>query len=395
MTDPRDFVVHINTPLLARYLKEKYDLTFDVVEGETGGDRADRFIDWLAREHPDKRDEIFVELNYINDLSGDRDIDAMIAIARASGVDVDAEKDKYEQECSGGNRDEYAMWWFLTHPDIFEVRFHHSDLEDLSGAKEWLVPDDKIVSIESISGDKAKLTEIEQKLMEKYQKELRGEKCIVTTLLHDNTLVLRAYIEDIPRGAVVFEGARKINPHKPEKPVFSIVWLYTPEDKLLRTKSIGRREYDVAPLENIFTTTFLSCTTSDGKQRVFDLKNVSDVVNLNLTCEPTDEVERVFVRAIEMTRKGGIWKRIRLQAGSRDTKGQGTEMIKEAVKDIGLDPNTWEVKAIEMQFVFKNTLGKGRKPQATVRITPNGSNLKNRPHDTKIRRLLKKWEIAN
>lgn len=65
-TDPRDFVLHIRSELLAEYFKTRYNLDFSVVDKkETREECADRFMEFANSQEDRLRDKIFVELEYI------------------------------------------------------------------------------------------------------------------------------------------------------------------------------------------------------------------------------------------------------------------------------------------------------------------------------------------
>ena len=82
-----------------------------------------------------------------------------------------------------------------------------------------------------------------------------------------------------------------------------------------------------------------------------------------------------------------------IEVGGKD-KYSGTDAVQGILKELNLDKNTgWEPENIKITVVFKQT-GKGRRKQVSVSITPpNTCDLKNRPQDDTVRKLLKDWGI--
>jgi len=384
-TDPKDFAMHISGYFLSEFLKRQFSIVFDVIKDEKGEQTSERFIEAI-KDHAD-RDKIFVDLEYINEVSSPRHIDALLTrstLARKTINQTDYERCK--------NYDERSLWWFMNHRDIFDQYTEFNDLEDLSGAKEIIVPQKYIkTSDDIIAGG---FTELEKQVSAVYSKSLRGEKCKVKywKLDDDEALIIRAYLEDLPTGELAFEG-NEITPNKPHRPVFSVVYIYNPNQKMLGVKAIGGNE-SIEGLKNIFCQLFLGCRLDETEKRAFDLTNISDIANVTLVAEPEDNIEQVYLKAVELKHKSGAPHNLRVDVGGKERKN-GTEAVTELLNEIGLkNLSQWEVKKIEIKFIFKNTLGKGRKRQITARITPDGCSLKQRKEDKVIRNLLQKWGFA-
>jgi hypothetical protein len=384
-TDPKDFAMHISGDFLSEFLKRQFSIDFDAIKDEKGEQTSERFIEAI-KDHTD-RDKIFVDLEYINEVSSPRHIDALLTratLARKTINHTDYERCK--------NYDERSLWWFMNHRDIFDQYTEFNDLEDLSGAKEIIIPQKHIkTSDDIIAGG---FTELEKQVSAVYSKSLRGEKCKVKywKLDDDEALIIRAYLEDLPTGELAFEG-NEITPNKPHRPVFSVVYIYNPNQKMLGVKAIGGNE-SIEGLQNIFCQLFLGCRLDETEKRAFDLTNISDIANVTLVAEPEDNIEQVYLKAVELKHKSGAPHNLRVDVGGKERKN-GTEAVTELLNEIGLkNLSQWEVKKIEIKFIFKNTLGKGRKRQITARITPDGCSLKQRKEDKVIRNLLQKWGFA-
>lgn len=383
--DPHNFTMGITPDFLAEFLKKEYAIDFNVIKDEKAEDTAERFITGI-KNHT-SRDQIFVDLEYINDVSSPRHINAILTratIARKKIDEPDYAKCKKD--------DERAMWWYMHHRDIFDQYTETNDLEDLSGAKEIILPSKCTkTSDEIITGG---FIELEKQVSVVYSKSLRGDKCKVKywKLEDDDTLIVRAYLEDLPTGELAFEG-NDITPNKPHRPVFNVIFIYNSIHKMLGVKALGGNE-NIEGLQGIFCTLFLGCRLDETEKRAFDLTNISDIANVTLVAEPEDNIEQVYLKAVELKHKSGAPHNLRVDVGGKERKN-GTEAVTELLNEIGLkNLSQWEVKKIEIKFIFKNTLGKGRKRQITARITPDGCSLKQRKEDKVIRNLLQKWGFA-
>jgi len=131
--DPHNFIMGITPDFLAEFLKKEYAIDFNVMKDEKAEDTAERFITGIKNNT--SRDQIFVDLEYINDVSSPRHIDTILTCATRARKKID-EKDY--AKCK--KDDERAMWWYMHHRDIFDQYTERNDLEDLSGAKEIILP---------------------------------------------------------------------------------------------------------------------------------------------------------------------------------------------------------------------------------------------------------------
>ena len=384
-TDPKDFAMHISGEFLSEFLKREFSIDFSIVKDEKREEMSERFIETLDK-HSD-RDKIFVELEYINELSSPRHIDALYARATLERKVIDIAT--YEK-CK--NDDERALWWFMNHKSIFEQHAEFNDIEDLSGAKEIIIP-------EKYTKGSGEITDIgfenlQKKISSIYSKSLRGDKCKVKCWKKDDddTLIIRAYLEDLPTGELAFDGD-EITSNKPHRPVFSVVFIYSPRLNMLGVKAVGGIER-IEGLQGAFCELFLGCTLDQTEKRAFDLRNISDIANVELVTDPSDDVEKVYLKAIELRHISGVAHSVRVDVGGKE-RSAGTDGIKDLLEEIGLkNLSQWEVKKIELKFIFKRTLTVARKRQITVRITPDGCSLKQRKEDKVIRGLLQKWGFA-
>src|SRR3989344_1845168 len=81
-TDPRDFILHIRSELIAEYLKKQHGVDFPVgKKGEKREECADRFMEFMSVQDEKIRDEVFMELEYINSLSSENHIIGLCALA--------------------------------------------------------------------------------------------------------------------------------------------------------------------------------------------------------------------------------------------------------------------------------------------------------------------------
>ena len=379
-TDPRDFVLHIRAELLAEYLKKHHGVDFP--EGNKKGTReqcADRFMEFINAQKEDLRDKVFMELEYINALSSENHITALCALA--PGIDREEVIEKRSETF-----DERALLAFVNFPNEFDDYYSRANIEEL-GVKELTLP--KVVPIADITGGN-KMREFEDKIQNVYRSLYKGEKCKIKTFPNGDKLLLRAYLEDLPTRDVAFEGKQLDEKHI-RKPVFDAVFIYKPGLNLLGVRALGGKQV-VSDLQKLFCSHFLGISNINTDEERYSLASIKDLSNFKLAAEPSYGIERAYLKAIRLKHRD-IPHRIFIDVGGKE-QYTGTDEVQKILKDLGLDKEKgWAAEGIKITVVFKQ-IGKGRKKQVSVSITPpNTCNLKNRPQDDIVRKLLKDWGI--
>ncbi len=379
-SDPKDFVLHISSELISEYLKKLHKVDFPVGDKkETREQCADRFIDFIYKQPEELRNKVFMELEYVNSLSSENHISALCN----SSPDIDREN---EIEKRAQTYDERALLAFTYHQRDFDDYYSRANIQEL-GVKELTLP--KVVDVAEINTD-ANIQAFETKVQNIYRKTLKGEKCKIKAFQDGDKLILRAYLEDLPTRDTVFDGKQLDEKHI-RKPVFDVVFVYKPDLKMLGVRALGGKPV-VSELQRLFCSHFLGITKINTEEKRYSLASIKDLANLNLTANASYGVERSYLKSIRLVHQG-VPHKLYIDVGGKN-QYSGTDAVQDILKELKLDKSSgWEPESIKITIVFKQ-VGRGRRKQVSVTITPpNTCDLKNRPQDDVVRKLLKDWGI--
>jgi len=379
-SDPKDFVLHISSELISEYLKKLHKIDFAVGDKkETREECPDRFISFINQKPEELRNKVFMELEYVNSLSSENHISALCN----SSPDINREEDI---EKRAKTYDERALLAFTYHPKDFDDYYSRANIQELA-VKELSLP--SIVATSEIN-EASKIEAFETKVQNVYRKTLKGEKCKIKIFQDDDKLILRAYLEDLPTRDTVFDGKQLDEKHV-RKPVFDVVFIYKPDLKMLGVRALGGKPV-VSELQKLFCSHFLGITNINTEEERYSLATVKDLANLNLVANASYGVERVYLKSIRLKNKG-VPHKLYIDVGGK-AQYSGTDAVQQILKELRLDTSSeWEPEGIKITVVFKQA-SKGRRKQVSVTITPpNTCDLKNRPQDDTVRKMLKDWGI--
>lgn len=379
-SDPRDFALHIRGELLAEYLKKRHSIDFSAIgkKGETREECADRFMDFIGKQDEKVRDRVFMEFEYVNALSSENHIAALCShspnINRAEVIEKNAQ-----------NNDERALLAFINYEEDFDEYYTRANIES-SAVKELTLP--KTVPLSEITD--AKVSAFEDKVRGVYRALYKGEQCKIKTFRDNDNIILRAYLEDLPTRDTAFVKG-KLDDKIPRKPVFDAIFIYKPELTMLGVRAIGGKDV-VSQLQKLFCSHFLGIESINTNEERYTLAPIQDLTKLNLVADASYGVERAFLKSIRLKHKG-VPHKLYIDVGGKE-QYTNADAVQQILKELGLNTNDgWEAESIKITIVFKQT-GKGRRKQVQVSITPpNTCDLKNRPQDDTVRKLLKDWGI--
>lgn len=380
-SDPRDFAQHIRAELLAEYLKKRHSLDFSAgKKDETKEECADRFMEFLEKQEEKVRDRVFMDFEYINTLSSENHIKALCDhspnINRAEVIEKRAE-----------NNDERALLAYINYEEEFDEYYSRANIES-AAVKELSLP--KTVPLTDITAEKVKA--FEDKVQSVYRASYKGEQCKIKTFPDTDNIILRAYLEDLPTRDTAFENG-KLDEKRVRKPVFDAIFIYKPELKMLGVRAIGGKD-TVSQLQKLFCSHFLGIDHINTNVERYTLAPVKDLTKLNLIADASYGVERAYLKSVRLKHKG-VPHKLYIDVGGKE-QYTNADAVQGVLKELGLHTsNEWEVESIKITVVFKQAeKGKGRRKQVQVTITPpNTCDLKNRPQDDTVRKLLKDWGI--
>lgn len=379
-SDPRDFAQHIRGELLAEYLKKRHGLEFtaQAKKNETHEESADRFMEFIDKQEEKIRDRVFMEFEYINSLSSENHIAALCncspSIDREGVIEKRAE-----------NNDERALLAYIYYSDEFDEYYSRANIES-SAVKELTLP--STIPTTEITDEKIKAFESQVQAI--YRPSYKGEQCKIKTFRDNDNLILRAYLEDLPTRDTAFVGG-KLDEKIMRKPVFDAIFIYKPELMVLGVRAIGGKDI-ISNLQKLFCRHFLGINSINTEAERYTLAPIKDLTKLNFVADASYGVERVYLKSIRL-KHIGVPHKLYIDVGGKEQYA-GTDTIQQILKELGLNTNNgWEAESIKITVVFKQS-GKGRRKQVQVCITPpNTCDLKNRPQDDTVRKLLRDWGI--
>lgn len=379
-TDPRDFAQHIRGELLAEYLKTRHNLDFTAQgkKDETREECADRLMEYMEKQDELTRDRVFMEFEYINSLSSENHIAALCNHSPSINREEVIEK-------RAQNNDERALLAYINYSDEFDEYYSRANIES-SAVKELTLP--STVPLTDITD--AKVSAFEPKVQGVYRAAYKGEQCKIKVFRDTDNIILRAYLEDLPTRDTAFVKG-KLDEKIPRKPVFDAIFIYKPELKMLGVRAIGGKD-TVSQLQKLFCSHFLGIDSINTNVERYTLAPIKDLSKLNLVADASYGVERCYLKSIRLKHKG-VPHKLFIDVGGKE-QYSNADAVQSILKELGLDTsNGWEVESVKITIVFKQT-GKGRRKQVQVAITPpNTCDLKNRPQDDVVRKLLKDWGI--
>lgn len=379
-TDPRDFAQHIRSELLTEYLKKRHSLDFPVgKKGETKEECADRLMVYMSNQNEQVRDRVFMEFEYINSLSSENHIAALCN--HSPDIDREGVIEKRAQ-----NNDERAFLAYLNYSDDFDEYYSRANIES-SAVKELTLP--STIPLAGITD--MKVSDFEPKVQDVYRSAYKGEQCKIKVFRDDDSIILRAYLEDLPTRDTAFDDKGKLDEKRVRKPVFDAIFIYKPHLNMLGVRAIGGKDV-VSKLQKLFCSHFLGIKNIDTNAERYTLAPAKDLSKLNLVADVSYGVERTYLKSIRLKHRG-VPHKLFIDVGGKE-RHSNADAVQEILKELGLNTsNGWEVESIKITVVFKQA-DKGRRKQVQVSITPpNTCDLKNRPQDDIVRKLLKDWGI--
>ncbi|MEK7583408.1 MAG: hypothetical protein AAB483_03360 [Patescibacteria group bacterium] len=382
-SDQRDFIQHISPEIIKEYLKKIHSLDYTVpTKEETREESADRTMQFIKKQEKVVQDRILMELDYVNALSSANHIEALCALAPHI-------KRKELIEDKSETNDERALLAYINYTKEFDEYYSMANIENCA-VKELRLP--KVKPIAELMANPETMSQFEKQIQGIYRQSYKGEQCKIKTFIDNDKLILRAYLEDLTTRDTAFVNG-KLDEKVPRRAVFDAVFVYSQDRKMLGVRAIGGRDV-VRDLQKLFCSHFLGIQDINTDEELYTLPSIKDIIKLNLVADATDGVERVYLKSIRLKSRGSPHK-IYIDIGGR-TLLTGTDAIQAILKELWLDANAgWEAEGIKITVVFRQSQsGKGRRKQVSVNITPpNHCDLKNRPQDDVVRKLLKDWGL--
>lgn len=374
VSNPKSFLMHIGPELLDKYA-ESHELVCRIVEGEKSEQSADRFL--AEVDSSPKRDLILSQIQAIGEMSGARGCEYLVEGARKVGRPVTQEQmDELE------NNYERALWFHLNREEIFFVVTQTFELDRVTGWRRIQVPAN--VTKEELT---ERVNAFRNNLQIAYLQEFKGKRIAVQPIDREGRHYFVAYIEDLPESQIQFEddGMHRL---KPYRPVIEAYFLYRPDEGMLEVKAKGGRE-KILKLQKVFADAMLNHDLSGAEPPTYNFELLKDFAELKFDAQHEPSVAGVRLKLLRFIYPDGK-KTVTLEV--EDESKWGCDAMAEMVRDHKIVAGARVHQAV-IQVKFKPE-GSGKPKSVTVRVTyPSLHDLRDRPEDQIVRRLLKSWGI--
>lgn len=376
--DPFHFFVQIRPSVLVQYA-DSYGVHFETTNTTAGEDTAVEFMEFLFSLPEATQKVIWGHLYDIDSVASKNGCEYLLN--RAITLGKKPNKEAFDQLI---NDKERAIYFHLYHNDIFSDVTVEYNIDNLVG---WRT--EKTVS-KTIKQIVQNIPAFKRALKAFYNEEYRGDQIKVNKLEKVGRTVFTAYIEDTYTSDPLFDENGKLHSKATRRPVFTIYFLYRPEDGTLGVKAPGGTKR-IQDLQKIFIKEMLQEDPVLQGTTQFDFERIKELEDLSFTTYATDGVERVTLCGLRLV-DNDIKATYSIDIGKHTTTG--VEPMMNILKEKNINLKDYRVTQFKFEVVFKNE-GKGRARKVTVKVSyPNICDLKERPMDYTVRELLKRWKLA-
>ncbi len=291
------FLRLVSKPLLQEYFHQKgLLLNFNF---EQLGDTEIAPIHEAIQGLPGKiRAEVDSDFHAVHDLGSATGPVAIVQAARSYGVAFPDEfasiKDTYEQ----------AFRCLLEHPDVFNLALRFWET-DTFGQAHW-VRRPGLAVVEPDRSDIA-ITALRVNLQSHFlQKEGRGYNCYIECYPREGDLYCYVYLEDYGRMDLEFMEDEGPPQRRHRRPVFNIVFVYSPGKERLDTNYHGSRR-DTHELQRLFAYAMLNILLDPPRRsgRVYNLERLKERA-FAWVFEPSWNIKRVVVKRLRLSALQGV-----------------------------------------------------------------------------------------
>ncbi len=375
--DRLHFFIQVQPSLLTQYAAS-YGLIFESEQTIAGEDAAEEFMKFLNSLPEEKQKSIWSDFYDIDSIASKAGCDCLVNSALKQGRDLNK-----ETFTNLRNDKERAIYFHLNHSDILSTVTVEYNIDNLQG---WRAEKTACKAIQDIIPNIPAFTAA---LKAFYNEEYRGHQIKVKKLEKTDRTIFTAYIEDTYTSDPLFEENGLLNSKATRRPVFSIYFLYRPQEGILGVKAPGGVKR-IQDLQKIFIKTMLQVDATLQEAIQFDFEKIKELTD-PLPIYSEDEVERVTLCGLRLV-DNHTKSTHSIDIGRLRNSGVGPMMAILGEKNIDL--KDYQVTQFKFEVVFKKD-GKGRARKVTVKVSsPNIFDLKERPIDYIVRDLLKRWELA-
>ena len=240
--DPLHFFIQVQPSLLKQYVAS-YGLTFESEQTTAGEEAAEEFMKFLNSLPEEKQKDIWSDFYEIDSIASKAGCDCLVNSALKQGKNLDK-----EAFTNLRNDKERAIYFHLNHNDILSNVTVEYNIDNLQG---WRSERTTCKAIQDIIPHTPAFVAA---LKAFYNEEYRGHQITVKKLEKLDRTIFTAHIEDTYTSDPLFEKNGKLNSKATRRPVFSIYFLYRPQEGILGVKAPGGVKR-IQDLQKIFIKT--------------------------------------------------------------------------------------------------------------------------------------------
>lgn len=369
----RQFFRKVPNQYLAEYFKAK-NIEMEVDIGQLKENDIDALQGILNNLNNTQKTEIEADFQGVNALACEGG-----AIALADEANFHGDEDFIQTIKTIEGFHAKAMWAFLAQSSYWQgaARFLHADNVSAAAWKKrndlpQVPPHVEDDDIEALANSISRFF---------YNKEGRGENCVVEPYRRNQKEYFFAYPEDFAQSAIEWVGDSLTN--QAHHPAFEIIFVYDQEEGALDI--YAPKNTKVLPqLQGLFAQHILKLDTlPEGgiDKRVYELAPVADE-HFEFKIAPDSGIASVIITRLRVDLKDGSRERITLEA---DT-AKDSNAVHYLSDKLNLPP--YDVSQVRLKVVFES-LGNRRPRTKTFNITyPNSCALHYDGADLKIREML-------
>ncbi len=249
---------------------------------------------------------------------------------------------------------EQAFRCLLEHPDVFAVALRFWETDKLRQTQ-WVRQTDLPV-VEPDRSDIA-IDALRAHLQFHFlQEEGRGYNCYVECYPREGDLYCYVYLEDHGRSDLEFVEEEGPPQRRHRRPVFSIVFVYSPSKGRLDTNYRGSRR-DTLKLQQFFAFTMLDIGLDPVRKvnRVYNLERLKERA-FAWVFEPSWNIKRVVVKRLRLSAQQGVSRHISLSGDTRRKADVVYDLLDDAfASGQALRLSRYRVTQAEIKVEFNNT----------------------------------------
>lgn len=343
---------------------------------------------WLKSLTQPLRSQVERDFCAVSELANASGIEALLNAAKARGLD-------WSQIFADPNANHYhrSFFAFLFHRDVFDAAACCHGMDRISGAR-WRR---RLVGrgLEPATAPEA-IEQLRSQIQAIYLRQGRGRQCHIDYYRRadPDRHCFFAYPEDHATSDLSYDRNGEFGQHI-RRPSLEVVFVYRPDEGLLEIAALGGKQH-VTELAAVFCGCILDLPE-------LPLQYPSGTIELNhllsrdfdFPTEPSDGIDAVMLRTLELTLPGGRQRAIEFRVRVNRYDPQAVlDLIHETLDRDRVNLHEVTVTAAHLTVLFAPSEGSARGKRLAFSLRqPDTCSLKDHPHDQILKRCLRRWDI--